>query len=418
MPGSFSKTEQITLNKEQARRFLLGYQGLLPPKSLKTKNDILQFIRKVGCIQFDPLNILGRNPDLVLQSRVDQYQPHMLEELLYKDRQLLDGWDKMMSIYSVEDWPYFSRFREAQKNHFGHEKRPANEVMDEVRELIRKEGPLSSIDLKFDRKVDWAWGPTRISRAALESMYFWGELIVHHKVNTRRFYDFADRHLPQELLQTPDPHQTLEEYREWHIQRRTGSVGLVSSRTSDFWRDILNTKAVERNQTLQNLVNKGLLLKVKIDELPSQEFYMRSSELEELDKTKEMEISKPKISIIAALDNLTWERRMLADIFDFDYIWEVYKPVEQRKYGYYVLPVLYGDRFIARFEAKFERKRSELVFKNWWWEDNLNTSDPALQTEILSGFRHFMNYLNAESFILDEACQPGRDMDWLQGLLN
>ena len=418
MPDSSPQITQITLNKEQARRFLLSYQGLLPPKTLKSKSDILQFIRKVGCIQFDPLNILGRNPDLVLQSRVNLYQPQMLEELLYEDRQLLDGWDKMMSIFSVEDWPYFSRFREAQKNHFGHEKRPANEVMDEVREMIRKEGPLSSIDLKFDKKVDWAWGPTRISRAALESMFFWGELIVHHKVNTRRFYDFAHKHIPEEILQTPDPNRTIEEYREWHVLRRTGSVGLVTPRTSDFWRDILDTKASDRNKSVKQLLQKGLLISATIDELPNQEFLMRSSDLEELEQAKTMEVLNPKVSIIAALDNLTWERRMLADIFDFEYTWEVYKPVEQRQYGYYVLPVLYGDRFIARFEAKFERKRSELVFKNWWWEEETNSSDPTLQTNILNCFQQFMNYLSAESFKLDETFQPGRDMDWLQGLLN
>jgi uncharacterized protein len=89
----------MQITKIQARRFLLAYQGLLPPRKLKGKTGILAFISQVGCIQYDPLDIVGNNPDLVLQSRVQGYRREMLKELLYEDRKLLDGWDKMMAIY-------------------------------------------------------------------------------------------------------------------------------------------------------------------------------------------------------------------------------------------------------------------------------------------------------------------------------
>jgi uncharacterized protein YcaQ len=110
---------QITLSKAQARHFLLAYQGLSPPFSQEGKSGVLEYIHRVGCIQFDPLNIVGRNPELVLQARVGDFQAVMLRELLYQDRQLLDGWDKCMSIYPTEDWPNFSRRREAAKNNPG-----------------------------------------------------------------------------------------------------------------------------------------------------------------------------------------------------------------------------------------------------------------------------------------------------------
>ena len=103
---------QMKISKEEARAFLVAYQGLTDSSSSMGANGILEFIKKVGCIQYDPLNIIGRNTDLVLQSRVMDYKPEMLEQLLYKDRLLIDGWDKMMSIYSREDWPYFSYIRE------------------------------------------------------------------------------------------------------------------------------------------------------------------------------------------------------------------------------------------------------------------------------------------------------------------
>ena len=97
--------EKLTLTNQQARRFILARQGLWPPYELEGKSGVLSYIRRVGCIQFDPLNIVGRNPELVLQARVSDFRPAMLEELLYEDWKLLDGWDKNMSIYCVEDWP-------------------------------------------------------------------------------------------------------------------------------------------------------------------------------------------------------------------------------------------------------------------------------------------------------------------------
>lgn len=101
----------LKLTRREARRVLLAQQGLLPPRALAGKAGIINYIRRVGCIQFDPLNIIGRSPEIVLQARVGDFRPAMLAELLYQDRALLDGWDKMMAIYRTEDWPYFRRQR-------------------------------------------------------------------------------------------------------------------------------------------------------------------------------------------------------------------------------------------------------------------------------------------------------------------
>lgn len=110
--SSIKKETCMHLTKTEARRFLLDYQGLWPPDAFRGKPGILDYIRRVGCIQFDPLNIVGHNSELVLQERVEGVRPAMLKELLYDERKLLDGWDKMMSTYDVEDWPYFRRWRE------------------------------------------------------------------------------------------------------------------------------------------------------------------------------------------------------------------------------------------------------------------------------------------------------------------
>jgi uncharacterized protein YcaQ len=202
--------EKLTITKQQARRCILAHQGLWPPYELGGKTGVLDYIRRVGCIQFDPLNIVGRHPELVLQARVVGFQPAMLEELLYEDRRLVDGWDKMMSIYCVEDWPYFRRRREHARRHLGRSPDAVRSALPLVRQALEERGPLSSIDLDFNRTVDWSWVPTRLSRAALESMYWAGELIIHHKVNTRKVYDFVGRHISEDLLSAPDPNETDE----------------------------------------------------------------------------------------------------------------------------------------------------------------------------------------------------------------
>lgn len=156
----------ITLSKVHARRFLLAHQRLWPPRRLKGKDGIMEYVRHVGCIQFDPINVVGRNPDLVLQSRVAKYRPPVLEELLYTDRQLLDGWDKVSSIHQAADWPYFNRHRAYMRERHGDLSNLPMKIAPTILDAIRQRGPLSSIDLKHGDKVDWSWGKI----AGLESM--------------------------------------------------------------------------------------------------------------------------------------------------------------------------------------------------------------------------------------------------------
>ena len=101
----------ITLDKPTARRFMLGHQGLLPPHGWQGSEGILEFVRRAGCIQFDPVNVVARNPELVLQARIAGYRPELLEDLLYKSRLLIDGYDKVSSIHLAADWPAFTRYR-------------------------------------------------------------------------------------------------------------------------------------------------------------------------------------------------------------------------------------------------------------------------------------------------------------------
>jgi uncharacterized protein YcaQ len=407
--------DTITINKQEARRFILSHQGLWPPHQLRGKSGILEHIQHVGCIQFDPLNMAGNNPELVLQARVADFRPVMLQELLYKERMLLDGWDKMMSIYGIEDWPYFQRRRDSAKNRLGEDSRPAIAIMPQVRKAIEERGPLSSIDLDFDQTVDWSWAPTKIARAALESMYFWGELVIHHKVHTRKVYDFASKHIPQEIRSAHDPNETEEQYHDWYVQRRIGSVGLIWGRAGDAWLAMPGIKTRERRAAIARLLNKRKIIEVQVEGI-NHPLYMRSDDKIRLDKIRNAGDAVSGAAFIAPLDNLLWDRKLVRELFDFDYRWEVYKPVEKRQYGYYVLPILYGDRFVARFEPMRDKKNGTLIIKNWWWEPD----EPATQSmhdDLAQCFERFLNFLGVDVVQIDQKTLKQNHLDWLASFI-
>jgi uncharacterized protein YcaQ len=389
----------LTLSKADARRFLLAHHRLWPPRSLAGKAGILEFIRHVGCVQFDPIDVVGRNPDLVLQSRVAGYRRSLLEELLYADHQLLDGWDKQAGIYPVTDWPYFARHRARMVQRHGDPANPSMAIAPSVLQAIRERGPLSSIDLDHAGTVDWFWGPTRLARAALEILHGMGEVTIHHRVGTRRFFELTEKLLPADLLAVPDPNLTVEEYQNWHVLRRVGGLGLAKTGAGEYWYGILDVKTEARQAALARLVERGDLVTASVEGVPNRTWFVRTADLPTLQAAQARTWAGTQAAILGVLDNIMWDRALLRLIFDFDYVWEVYKPAAQRKFGYYVLPVIHGDRFVARFDPAFDKKSRDLTIADWWWEEGIRP-DEAMQAAIVDCFLEFMRYLDARRLIL------------------
>ncbi len=401
----------MLISKKQAKYFLLNYHYLNPVRSLRGKDGILQYIHRVGCIQFDPLNKVGRNPDLVLQSRVKKYTKNYLKELLYKDRKLLDGWDKNMSIYSVKDWPFFYRLRKAAKTDLNNPSNEIKSILPQVRNEIRKRGPLSSTDLDYNEKVKWSWAPTRLARAALESMYFSGELLIYEKKGTKKVYDFTKNHISSAILDLKDHNKTEHEYYEWYVKRRICSLGLYWNRSGDGWLGIRGLKSVARNKAINSLLDKNKIILIRIENIKDS-FYISSKYLYLIKQVKTKIDTKNTACIIAPLDNLLWDRKMTKKIFDFDYKWEVFTPKNERKYGYYVLPILYNDQFVARFEPLKDKKDKKLTIKNWWWESQVKVTE-KMKKALVDCMKDFASYLEVSGVILDSE-KPIQNLDWIK----
>lgn len=387
----------VMISLIQIRRYLLAYQHLSPPRRLRTDEDILAYIRKVGCIQYDPLRTTARNPDLVLQSRCEGYTEKILYRLLYEERRLIDWWDKNMAVWTVEDWPCFARERAVYRERYEGRKDELAESSREIFALLDDRDFISSKDLTDGTKVSWSWAPTSIARAALESMYYQGELIIHHKEGTRKYYGPAARLLPPELPGAPDPFPNDEKYHDWLVRRRIASVGLLWNRSGGAWIGT-GLKKTERAASISRLHERGDIVPLEVEGL-DEPFFLPAAELTRLEEVRESESKAPEAALVAPLDNLLWDRSLISKLFDFDYTWEVYTPIKQRRYGYYVLPVLCGDRFVARCEPVLDRKSSTLIIKNWWWEPEIKPS-PEMEEALSRCLREFCGFLGADELSL------------------
>jgi uncharacterized protein YcaQ len=404
----------LQIKVDQARRFLLLHQHLLPPRQLKGKSGILNFIQHVGCIQFDPVNVIGRNPDLVLQARIKDYQPEMLYNLLYRDYQLFDGWDKQSSVCRVEDWPYFARHHQRMMTEYWETGKPESKLAKELLEHIRGNGVHDPIHSKNRETILWNWGrPARLERAALEILFAVRKVHIADRVGNRRIYDLTERLMPPNILEQPDPNATLEEYHDWHVLRRIGGLGLAQAGSSEYWLGIQHMKSPERKATLERLTADHRIYPVSIAELPGKTFYVRREDVPILESTLSYSQAEPKASFLAPLDNLLWDRKLLSWIFGFDYVWEVYKKAEVRKYGYYTLPVLYGERFVARMEPSFNRKSKTMTIKDWWWEAGIKPGK-EMKAALNQCLAEFMGYLGAEKLNLSDHVRTDRSLAWMK----
>ena len=376
----------LTVTKNQAREFILLKQGLLGDYRFIRKDGAYQFVRQAGCIQFDPVDVCGRNAELTLQSRVKGFRRKMLNDLLYRDRLLVDYSDKELSIWPREDWPFFSGYRERSVAH-GRQFPGIPELEEQAIDYIRKHGPVSSDTLPIEGTVFWHssmhwsghWEKESLAaRSVLEQLYTDGVLLIHHKTGSRKYYDLADKYFPSDLLRAPNPCRDEEAFTDWRICRRIGAVGLLWNRNSTAWLGISMTTE-QRNASFDRLEKSGSISAVQVEGIRFP-LYMLREDLPLLESvTAGQADTRSRLEFLAPLDPMLWDRKLIEAVWGFQYSWEIYTPAIKRKYGYYVLPMICGDRFVGRIEPKADRKNNTFTVQNIWLEPGVR------RTKKLSG---------------------------------
>ena len=358
-----------SISKKEAKRFMLYKNGLIGPYKFSGKSGVLEYISQVSPIQYDPVDVCGKSPEITLNSRIKGFKKSMLYELLYKDRVLFDYYDKEMCILLMSDWKYFERTREQYKQRI-RSSADISPLFDKVRQIIEEKGPTMSRDIPLNEKVDWYWAATSTSRAVLETLYLQGELIVSHKKNTMKAYDFAHKIVPPEYYNQPEPCENHMEHMKWRVQRRIGVTGLLPNRSSDAFLGIKPIGSANRKKAFDELYDQKEILQISVQDF-DEPFYFLASDLPMLEYAIQNPDLTPRCELIAPLDNFIWDRKLIHELFGFFYRWEIYTPPAKRKYAYYTLPVLYGTELIGRIELIRDTKAKILAFKNFWPEDRV-----------------------------------------------
>jgi len=383
--------EPLVITPEIARRFLVHHHLLAPPRSVDGgKAGVMAAFDRLGSIQFDPLEIAGRNHDLVLLARVSGYRREMTDELLYRDRILFEAYNKGLSILPATELPYhritWDRSRVRHDADAFDEHAP---LVEELLERIRTNGPLASGEVGPRAAIDWYWRPTNQVRAILEALAEAGILGIARRDGNRRIYDLAERLFPEELLaerRAPRDqfrHRLLSRYRAHGLLGTSGSAELwlgTSPRVGGSYglEGDLSFGAVGRGELLSELVEAGDLLPVEINGIRGRRFIlggehaMLAAAGAEVARGDEPGGADPGVAFLAPLDPFVWDRDFLRRLYGFDYVWEVYVPAARRRWGYYVLPILFGDRLVGRIEPRIERRTGVLRILGLWWEDGFD----------------------------------------------
>ena len=394
------------LTREQARRFILARQGLLGDYRFSGKDGAYAYVRQAGCIQYDPVDVCGKNAELTLQARVKGFRKTMLSELLYRDRLLVDYADKELSIWPTEDWPYFSPYRERSRT-LGESFEGLAALEAQALAYIRENGPVSSDTLPIEGEIFWHssmhWSGNRhrksqAARSVLEQLYTDGTLLIHHKNGSRKFYDLTRRYLDPALLNAENPCPDESSLLRWRMLRRIGAVGLLWNKNSPAFLGV-NPDAGTRRRVFAQLEAAGEVLPVRVEGfkpvfcfLAKDEALMQSV----LDGTLD---AKPRMEFLAPLDPMLWDKALIAALWDFQYSWEIYTPPEKRKYGYYTLPVLWGERFIGRIETAADRKTGTLSVKHIWYEPGVRQTK-KLQAAMERTLRRFAGFNDCSKVVM------------------
>ncbi|HET9457095.1 MAG TPA: crosslink repair DNA glycosylase YcaQ family protein [Candidatus Limnocylindrales bacterium] len=371
-----------TISREVARRFLAVRHFLGPPRSLPPDPaSVMTVVERIGSLQFDPLEVAGRNHDLVLLSRIACYRREWTDALLYEHRTLFEAYNKGLSLLPTSELPWYrSVWDRVQARHAEGVFISHAGLVDELVERIRTNGPLAATDVEPRNAIDWYWRPTNEVRAVLEALAESGVLGLARRDGNRRVYDLAERLFPAELLddRSRNPreqaaHRLLSRYRAHGLLGRGGGQ-------AELWGGLgpatppPGDPRPGRAELREELEASSALVAVSIEGVKRQRL-MVAGELALLEAA-EREVAagvgpggrEPGVAFLAPLDPLVWDRAFLRECYDFDYIWEVYVPAAKRRWGYYVLPILYGDRFVGRIEPRIDRRADTLRILGAWWE--------------------------------------------------
>ncbi len=355
---------EITIS--DAATLAIESQRLQADGQLPSKEAVLEIIEQIGYVQIDTLSVVERAHHHVLWSRMPGYRQHWLPDLV-QEKKIFEYWSHAAAFLPMKDFR-FSLVRKMEyakgKSHwFTQDKKVKRYVLSR----IKREGPLQSKDFEAPEESRQSWYYWKPAKRALEQLFMEGKLMVSHRQGFQKVYDLAENILPSGI-NTKYP--TKMEYAMHLVERSIQAHGVLTLKEMYYqrggWGEVVN-KAVRR------MLKEGLMAEFKLENHEQTKFY--GPAVKSVPSTKEKGMT---LEILSPFDNLLIQRLRLKRLFNFDYTIECYLPEQKRKFGYFTLPVLYGNRFIARIDPKADRQGKIFYVRNLAFENDVQLNDEML----------------------------------------
>lgn len=413
-----------TISKQSYRRFLLGSQGLWPGRRYLGLSGTESALRQMQALQLDPLVIVARSQDIAMYGRVLDYKPELLYKMAYEKRKAFDygGW---LMMYPMREFPYWQLHMQRRKEkglrweHFTH---PPKEVVKFVLDELREKGPLGNRDIEGDAIKVWSYRGRKETSVTLFYLWLTGEVMITSRKGFDRIYDLRERVVPKEF----DYAAPVEESEDFFCKKHIAFHGIAreNSLKTDLSYYIQRKMDVkEGKRYVERLIEKGEVSRIRVEGF-SENFLILNSDQAHLSALEAGRVPKAwkhkgpstseEVTFLAPLEIVS-ARGRAKRVFDFEYVWEVYKPAHQRKWGYYTLPILYDDDLVARLDPKLDRATNTLHILGFWLEDDA-PKDGAFADALANGLKRFADMIGAKRIALN-GVKPAKLKSELKTLL-
>ena len=387
-----------TLSQDAVRGLMIAAQGLQDdPQPPATKESVRAIIRQMHILQIDTINVVARSPYLVLWSRLGDYNPRWLEDLLAEGA-LFEYWSHAACFLPIEDYSLYrpstwmgGRGRKWLDEHAT--------IAERVLNHVRTNGETRSSDFERSDGQKGNWWNWKEEKIALEYLFYTGELMIRKRHNFQRIYDLRERVLA-DFDKIPDISVAAS-----HDQFVLNTLQALGVTKADWIADYFRLKKADVNAALKRLEKGDRLLTVAVEgwKTPG---YIHPDNLKLTEAAAKGKIPLSKTTFLSPFDPLVWDRKRALDLFGFDYKIEVYTPAPKRKYGYFTLPILYNNRLIGRLDPKAHRKEGIFEVKAVHLEPGVVVDD-ALVSSVKTALQACAAWHKTPQIIVRDATEPG-----------
>lgn len=392
-----------SISKLTFRRFILGSQGLWPGRRFKGLNGVEAALHQMQALQLDPLNIVARSQEIAMYGRVLDFKPGHLYQMAYEKRRAFDygGW---LAMYPMDEFPFWRTHMNRRGDHgrWGTDFARKNAaLLKDTYAALKERGPLGNRDFAGTVLKEWSYRGRKETSLALYYLWLTGEVMIAHRKGFDRYYDLRERVAPPEF-QHIAPETEAEDF---FARKAIAFLNIMREKRFRIdWQDGIGRTVSPReaDKKLAEMVAQNIIASLQV-EGSKEKWIVLSRDLPALEQLESGRLPKAwrplgptteeEVTLFAPLEIVSARGRAKL-VFDFEYLWEVYKPVHQRRWGYYTLPILYGDDLVARLDPKLDRQTGTLHILGFWLEDDA-PKDEAFASALANGLIRFARMAGA-----------------------